>query len=53
MPMDRRMKSLVAAGVVVGLWGAPGRARHGELPNHIPEAAPYNVPEAVSAPPPL
>ena len=46
------MKSLVAAVVVVGLWSTPGSARHGELPNRIPEAAPYNVTEAESYPPP-
>jgi hypothetical protein len=52
MPLYPRMKSLVAAVVVVGLWSTPGSARHGELPNRIPEAAPYNVTEAASAPPP-
>jgi len=46
MPMYRRMKSLVAAVVLVGLWGAPGYARPGELPKRIPEAAPYHVTEA-------
>jgi hypothetical protein len=34
------------------LWGVPGDARHGELPNRIPEAAPYNVTEAAVYPPP-
>ena len=38
--------------VLVLLWGVPGYARHGELPNRIPEAAPYNVTEAESYPPP-
>ena len=47
-----RMRSLVSAIVLVMLWGAPGHARHGELPNRIPEAAPYNVTEAEVYPPP-
>ena len=37
--------------VLVLLWGVPGYARHGELPNRIPEAAPYNVTEAETYPP--
>ena len=47
----RCMKSLVSAIVVVALWDTPGHARHGELPNRIPEAAPYNVTEAETYPP--
>ncbi|HEY1536382.1 MAG TPA: hypothetical protein VGF76_20320, partial [Polyangiaceae bacterium] len=31
---------------------APVSARHGELPNHIPEPAPYNTDEAKAFPPP-
>jgi len=42
MSISRRMKSLFYAVVLVVLWGASGHARHGELPNRIPEAAPYN-----------
>jgi hypothetical protein len=38
----RPMRSLVYGLVLVGLGGAPGYARHGELPHRIPEAAPYN-----------
>ena len=38
--------------VIMVLWWVPGPARHGELPNRIPEAAPYNVTEAESYPPP-
>jgi hypothetical protein len=37
----RPMRALVYSLVLVGLGGAPGYARHGELPNRIPEAAPY------------
>src|SRR5712691_11065463 len=52
MSMYRRMRSLVSADVLVGLWSTPGSARHGELPHRIPEAAPYHAPAAASAPPP-
>ena len=45
-------RSLVYAVIFGGLWGAPGHTRHGALPNRIPEAAPYNVTEAESYPPP-
>jgi len=34
------------------LFGSDVQARHGELPNRIPEAAPYNVDEAEFYPPP-
>ena len=46
------MRSLISAVVLVVLWGGPEHARHVELPNRIPEAAPYNVTEAESYPPP-
>jgi len=52
MQSFRWRTSLFSAGVLVGLWGAQGYARHGELPNRIPEAAPYNVTEAETYPPP-
>ncbi len=52
MSTYRRIRSLVYGIVIVALGGAPGHARHGELPNRIPEAAPYNVTEAESYPPP-
>ena len=52
MSTYHRIRSLVYSIVIVALWGAPGHARHGELPNRIPEAAPYNVTEAESYPPP-
>jgi hypothetical protein len=45
-----RLSALSALGLLVGT--APALARHGELPNHIPEAAPYNVDEAKAHPPP-
>jgi hypothetical protein len=38
MNMYRCMRSLISAVVLVVLWGAPGHARHAELPNRIPEA---------------
>jgi len=38
MSMYRRMRSLSYAVVLVVLWGAPGHARHGELPNRTWEA---------------
>jgi len=46
------MRSLSYGIVLVVLWGAPGHARHGEMPNRIPEAAPYHVTEAEVYPPP-
>src|SRR4029450_1392457 len=52
MSSSRWRSSLSYGMVLVVLWGAPGHARHGELPNRIPEAAPYNVTEAESYPPP-
>jgi len=33
--------------VIVVLWGAPGHAHHGELPNRIPEAAFYKQSHAL------
>ena len=53
MSMYRRIRSLVYGIALVVLWGAPGHARHGELPNRIPEAALYNVTEAETYPPPM
>ena len=41
----------VAAGVLA-LASLPAFGRHGELPNRIPEPAPYNVDEAQFYPPP-
>ena len=38
MSVCRRMRSLSYAVVLVVLWGAPGHARHGELPNRTWEA---------------
>jgi hypothetical protein len=38
MSVYRRMRSLSYAVVLVVLWGAPGHARHGELPNRTWEA---------------
>ena len=53
MSTYRRIRSLVYGIALVVLWGAPGHARHGELPNRIPEAAPYNVTEAEVYLPPM
>jgi hypothetical protein len=53
MHMDRPLRSLVYGLVLVGPGSAPGYARHGELPNRVSEAAPYNVTEAATYPPPL
>jgi hypothetical protein len=52
MSSSRWRSSLSYGMVIMVLWWAPGHARHGELPNRIPEAAPYNVTEAESYPPP-
>jgi hypothetical protein len=51
MSSSRQMSSLVSAVVLVVLWGTLGHTRHGELPNRIPEATPYNVTEAEIYPP--
>ena len=48
-PMRRGLSYSI---VLLVLCGSQGHARHGELPNRIPEAAPYNVTEAASYPPP-
>src|SRR5207244_3813314 len=47
----RRFSSLILVTAILGMSGA-ALARHGELPNHIPEPAPYNVDEARIHPPP-
>ena len=39
--------------VMLLLWTGEALARHGELPNRIPEAAPYNVDEAAVYSPPF
>lgn len=39
--------------IMLLLWIGAVFARHGELPNRIPEAAPYNVDEAAAYPPPF
>ena len=52
MNMYRCIRLLVSAVVLVVFWDTPGHTRHGELPNRIPEAAPYNVTEAEAYPPP-
>jgi hypothetical protein len=52
MSGSRWSSSLSYGMFIMVLWWAPGHARHGELPNRIPEAAPYNVTEAESYPPP-
>jgi hypothetical protein len=41
-----------AIALAVGLGAAPASARHGELPNRIPEPAPYDTQEAKLHPPP-
>ena len=53
MRISRRMRSLSYGVVIFMLCGSPGHARHGELPNRIPEAAPYNVTEAEVYLPPM
>jgi nucleoid-associated protein YgaU len=45
-----RFGVLMGLGLLIGT--APALARYGELPNHIPEAAPYNTDEAKVHPPP-
>src|SRR5258708_4894268 len=49
-----RLMQLFLRGTLVTLvFLAPeGHARHGEIPNRIPEAAPYDVSEAAFYPPP-
>ena len=53
---SRRVFSRIAVWLscTIGLVGAvaPAWARHGELPNRIPEPAPYNTQEADAHPPP-
>ncbi|MGD2113585.1 MAG: Ig-like domain-containing protein [Acidobacteriota bacterium] len=48
------LKTIVVAGAALAVLalGFQAMARHGELPNHIPEPAPYVVSEAQSFPPP-
>ena len=44
---------LCVSALVAALFAAaPVSARHGELPNHIPEPAPYDTDEAMAFPPP-
>ncbi len=43
---------ILIALMLLALLSAQVEARHGELPNRIPEAAPYNTSEARHAPPP-
>src|SRR5262245_24611704 len=51
-----RFRSAAALFAVVSaaafLAASPASARHGELPNRIPEAAPYDTKEAKAHPPP-
>ena len=49
-----RWLGVAFAAATAGTFGdvMPALARHGELPNRIPEAAPYNVAEAKHYPPP-
>ena len=42
----------LSACLAVLLASVPVSARHGELPNHIPEPAPYDTTEAKAFPPP-
>jgi hypothetical protein len=47
-----RTATFTLVGAVLMVCAAPTRGRHGELPNRIPEAAPYNTAEAKTHRPP-
>jgi hypothetical protein len=52
--LSRRARAGIAGSVLfsVGIAGREAEARYGELPNHVPEPAPYDITEAKAHPPP-